>query len=405
MTELHHEIRSPLNTILNTIELGLMENPGPSMKRYLETIKKSATGLLALLDDVISLSGEEEYGGSRVPFFLTSLLEEIRAAVEVSMQANSVSMVLNISDDTPESLLGPKTRIWQVLSRLLNFVIGRLNPKQIDLNIFYDSAEELWFEIEAMPAPSDLWDKDLNLENDHSLLICRSLLNDEGKVLEIERRGQSLIFTFSIAVKVISKTRDRLFKSDFYKEVSEVLMVNSDNLSSELTGRRLRLEGISVRNMPSLEEAAEYMAGNISAGCGDRWICLMNWEDVKSREDLGITFLRSAAGLEQLPAVLMELPAVEMMNLAARRGFPDSEAGASVGLVMKPAVGRKVLMEISRVLGWEPEEIFADKRGVDTSESCSMEKIFTGLKVLVVEDEQINQKILVEIHIMKTISQ
>jgi len=141
MADLHHEIRSPLNIILNTAELGLMESPTPSIKRYLKTIEKFATSLLALMDDIIRLSSEEKCGGSPAPFFLISLLEEIRDIIDASMQANSVRMILDIRDETSESFQGPRARIRQVLIRILDFAIRRFRPGQISLSLGYSPAK------------------------------------------------------------------------------------------------------------------------------------------------------------------------------------------------------------------------------------------------------------------------
>ena len=397
IAELQHEIRSPVNSILNTAELGLMENPVPSIKRYLETIEKSAISLLGLLDDIISFADEEEYSDSRCPFFLTCLLEEVKDIVDTSMKADSTVMVLKIGDGTPESFHGPGARIRQVLTKVFEFAISRLDPKQLSLNLGYSPSEGLRFEVEVFPVSCESMHSDLGLKNDHRLLICRSLLSGSGKRLETEKRDQSLVFTFSIPVTMVSERGDRFFEPDFYKEVPAAVMVNSDSFSSELTCRRLGFEGISVTNVPSLRKAAEYMAEGISSGDVSRRICLLNWEDVKGRQDLGISFIRSATGVKELPVVLMEIPAVEMMNLTAGQRFPRSKAGGAVGLVMKHAGVRKVLMEMGGVLGRNPEENFVLNRDEDGPAAGAAKDIFTGLTVLVVEDDRINQKILVEI--------
>ena len=65
-------------------------------------------------------------------------------------------------------------------------------------------------------------------------------------------------------------------KYDFYKEVSEVLMVNSDNLSSELTGRRLRLEGISVRNINGFDNIHLYRPGSVPGSVRGKVIFTVN---------------------------------------------------------------------------------------------------------------------------------
>ena len=397
MAELHHEIRSPINSILNSAQLGLMENPAPSIKRYLETIEKSAASLLGLMDDILMLSDEEESDASSASFSLTSLLEEVKDIVDTSMRADSAVMFLNIMDDTPEFFQGPAVRIRQALTKVLDFSISRLNPEHISLDLAYRPSEGLRFEVEVFPVSFDPRDNALKVRNDYRILICRRLLKDTGKGLETAKRDRSLVFSFSIPVRMLSERGDRFFEPDFYRAVPAVVMVNSDSFSSELTCRRLMLEGIPVMNVPSLEKASEYVDEDISSGSVSRWVCLLNWEDVKGRRDLGISFLRSAAGTNELPVILMEIPAVEMMNLTAGRGSPGSKAGGPVGLLMRHGGGRKVLVEMGRVLGWNTEENPVFNRGEDGPAAGAVKDLFTGVTVLVVEDDRINQKILVEI--------
>ena len=78
LTTMSHEIRTPLNGVLGTTEL-LLDTPlSPSQRRYVQTAHRSATSLLALMNDVLDMSRIEagKLALHRSVFDLRSLVQE-----------------------------------------------------------------------------------------------------------------------------------------------------------------------------------------------------------------------------------------------------------------------------------------------------------------------------------------
>jgi signal transduction histidine kinase/CheY-like chemotaxis protein len=117
-----HEIRTPMNGILGTVEL-LMETPlSPTQKRYVQTAHRSATGLLALINDVLDLSRIEsgKLRLSPADFDLRELLGEALELVAVTARDRPIELRCEVATDVPERLHADPLRLRQLLVNLLH---------------------------------------------------------------------------------------------------------------------------------------------------------------------------------------------------------------------------------------------------------------------------------------------
>lgn len=397
MADLHHEIRAPLNTILNMAELALKDDPSTSIKSYLETIEKAASGLLTLLDDIIDLSSQENLACQKNDsiFDLTSVLEDVKETVDGPKDIKGVRIVLNIHEDIPEQLRGSRARIRQILTQLLNFVMRQLDSKHIKLHLSPKEGSKgiqwISFRLEAHYKPGSIM---AEIGSDHRLFICKSLLASCGGNLNIEKKQDNWCFDFLIDAQAVNRKGEGFFGEAASTEKVIAVMVNTDEFSSPIISRRIQKEGIIVHGVDSLTKASHLLRSYSEAG--NYTICLINWEDVNDMTTLGIPALRNESGLRKLPVVIIEVPAVQMMSLISNEELKEKMGSGPIGFVMKPSKGPQVLMEIAMALGWDAERIFNQKQKMAEMKDA-IPDLFKGLKVLVIEDDRINQKLIVEI--------
>jgi signal transduction histidine kinase/CheY-like chemotaxis protein len=148
-----HEIRTPLNGVLGTTDL-LLDTPlSPAQRRYAETAHRSATSLLALIDDVLDLSRIE--AGKLVlhpmPFDLRGLALEAVELMAAAARDKPVRLRCRVSRAVPPLLEGDPLRLRQLLVNLLHNAVKFTDEGEVVLEVVVlgegPEALELRFEV------------------------------------------------------------------------------------------------------------------------------------------------------------------------------------------------------------------------------------------------------------------
>ncbi len=117
-----HEIRTPMNGILGAAELLIATKLTPVQQRYVHTAHRSATALLALIDDVLDLSRIEAGRLSLNPVStdLRALVDEAVDLVAMGTRGKPVSLSFNVAPQLPPRVLADPLRLRQLLVNLLH---------------------------------------------------------------------------------------------------------------------------------------------------------------------------------------------------------------------------------------------------------------------------------------------
>ncbi len=391
MADLHHEIRSPVNTILNMTELAAKEDLPPAARNYVETIEKSANSLLTILDDIIELSQDEtDSPNINQAFALTDLLEDLKEAIEGPLKSKAAEMTLSFERGIPEWFSGPRGRIRQVLTQICNYSMRQLASRELKLDVSYkkgEKAEKLCFTLFAQNSSHDaLKPKDV-LRNPR-ILICQRLLLELGGQLVVESATDSRI-RFSFCVHV-SPTERSWGEPIFPTPVS--CLVGKGGLSSALVARRLRGCGFKVARAAALEDAQDLLDREVSKS--QKGIALVDWESVKEEPDSWKDHVSNT----RYPLIYYDVPAISMMHISANVSEWD-QGKQKIGFVMSPSKGKQIVSEVLRLLGMEAEQLscsLAWEEEPQDDMTITPEGL-EGMKVLVVEDDRINQRIVVEL--------
>jgi len=132
-----HEIRTPMNGILGTTEL-LLDTPlSPSQRQYARTAHRSATALLALIDDVLDLS-RIEAGKLTLHVASVDLRALVRDAVDLmaaTARDKPVRLGCTLPAALPERLECDAVRLRQLLVNLLHNAVKFTERGQVDLEV------------------------------------------------------------------------------------------------------------------------------------------------------------------------------------------------------------------------------------------------------------------------------
>lgn len=121
LANMSHEIRTPMHGILGAAELLSREEHSPAVREYVDIIRGSAQGLLAIINDVLDFS-KIEAGALRleqVPFDLGRVLARVRELLLPLAQQKHLDFVFEAGGLPALPLMGDPLRIQQVLVNLV----------------------------------------------------------------------------------------------------------------------------------------------------------------------------------------------------------------------------------------------------------------------------------------------
>jgi len=121
LSNISHEMRTPLNGIVGTVNLMLQEPSLPEQKQNLEVLKYSSEHMLSVVNDVLDYSkieaGKMEL--SNDAFNMKIVLEKIYTVFKNQFQHKKVEFGFDIDPALDKFFKGDETRLRQVLTNLI----------------------------------------------------------------------------------------------------------------------------------------------------------------------------------------------------------------------------------------------------------------------------------------------
>lgn len=125
LATMSHEIRTPLYGVLGTLELLGLTDLDPHQKTYLHTIQRSSATLFQLISDVLDVSKIEsgQMAIDAVDFCPLDMLEDTLHTYAAFAQRKGLQLYSCIDPQLPDCLMGDPMRIRQILNNLVSNAI------------------------------------------------------------------------------------------------------------------------------------------------------------------------------------------------------------------------------------------------------------------------------------------
>jgi signal transduction histidine kinase len=120
LTNMSHEVRTPMNGVLGVAELLLQGQLSAEQRDYVQTIQDSGRALLVVLNDVLDFSKIEagKLDLALAPVDLRQLFAGIEREIAVQAEAKRLRFELKLGRQVPEWIVGDAARLRQVLMNL-----------------------------------------------------------------------------------------------------------------------------------------------------------------------------------------------------------------------------------------------------------------------------------------------
>lgn len=402
LANMSHEIRTPINGVLGMTELVLGSNPTEEQREYLEILKSSGDFLLGVINDVLDFSRIEagKLTIEDVEFDVRDLTRDTLKSLSLRAHEKGLELAYRVDPTIPAKLVGDSSRLRQILLNLVGNAIKFTPAGEVIVEVRPQSREDQKFELQFA-----VRDTGIGIVREKQKLIFEPFAQADGSATRTYG-GSGL--GLSICSRLLQLMNGSIWLessegngSTFYFSVP-LKSVDVPSKSDSPSG----LAGVPVLIVDDNEQVRRILAemttewGMLPVAVGDDSAALEALEDARARgESFRLVILDSdmprPRGL-QLAEQIKGNPHFSKVALVVT-AYPGKREAAELyqklgvaARLLKPVGSKELQQAIVRALGE------GSANTTDVPEESAVAPEVRSLKILVVEDNAINQVVAVD---------